>query len=104
MGYEVLKSLVKAAIGKAPGSYKSDATVPLVDGSGGPVQERVSVIRGVFLNFDGNERLVSISIDPRKYRERRKLMAFVGASRDPMPDVALRHDDYLAMQDPHGRT
>lgn len=90
MGHDVLKSLVKAAIGKSPGSYKSKITLPL--GKGGLVLEQVSVIMGVFLELDRDERLVSISIDPGKYRKRRKLMKFVGASRDPEPDVAARHD------------
>ena len=100
MGYEVKKGLLRAALGKSPGSYKSKTTVP-VSGDGGPILESVSVIMGVFLDLDRNRRLVSVSIDPGKYRARRKAMAFVGASRDN-PDVALRHDDYLAMQDPHG--
>ena len=102
MGYEVKKGLLRAALGKSPGSYRSKTTVPLsIDG--GTILESVSVILGVFLNLDRNRRLVSVSIDPGKYRARRKAMAFVGASRDN-PDVALRHDDYLAMQDPHGNT
>ena len=101
MGYEVLKSLVRAAIGKSPGSYRAKTTVPVGEG-GGPVVERVSVIRGVYLDFDAGRRLVSVSIHPGKYRSRRKLMAIVGIGSDPNPDVALRHDEYLAMQDPHG--
>ena len=101
MGCEALKGLLRAAIGKSPGSYKAKTTVPLGEG-GGPVVEQVSVIMGVFLDLDTNRRLVSVSIHPGKYRKRRKLMEFVGASSDPEPDVALRHDDYLAMQDPHG--
>ena len=100
MGHEVLKSLVRAAVGKSPGSYKAKTTIPVA--TGGDVLERVSVIMGVFLEFDRDDRLVSIAIDPGRFKKRRKLMAFVGASSDPEPDVALRHDDYLATQDPHG--
>ena len=104
VGYEVLKGLIRAAIGKSPGSYRSKTTVPLGEGSGGLVLERVSAIRGVSLDLDRERRLVSISIHPGKFRERRRLMEFVGASKDPEPDVAARHDDYLAMQEPHGTT
>ena len=100
-GYEALKGLVSAAIGKSPGSYKAKTTVPL-GRDGGEMHERVSAIRGVYLDLDRERRLVSITIHPRKVRERRSLMEFVGASEDAEPDVALRHDDYLAMQDPHG--
>ena len=99
-GYEALKSLVSAGIGKSPGSYKSKTTVPL--GEGGDVHEQVSAIRGVYLDLDRDRRLVSISIHPGKVRERRRLMEFIGASKDPEPDVSSRHDDYLAMQNPHG--
>ena len=101
-GYDKLKRLISAGIGKSPGSYKSKTTVPLGQ-SGGNIHEQVSAIRGVYLNFDKDTRLVSISIDPRKIRGlRRRLMEFVGASKDPEPDVSSRHDDYLAMEDPHG--
>ena len=102
MGYEVKKDLLKAALGKSPGSYKSKTTISVGEDRA-PVLDSVSLIRGVLLNLDGNERLVSMSIHPGKYRERRKLMTFVGASADPMPDVALRHDDYLYSVDPHGK-
>ncbi len=98
VGYEVLKGLIRAALGKSPGSYRAKTIVPLGEGSGGPVLERVSAIRGVSLDLDRERRLVSISIHPGKVRERRQLMKFVGASKDPAPDVAAKHDDYLAMQ------
>lgn len=101
VGYEVLKGLIRAALGKSPGSYRAKTTVPLGEGRG-RVLERVSAIRGVSLDLDRERRLVSISIRPGKVRERRQLMKFVGASKDPAPDVAARHDDYLAMQEPHG--
>ncbi len=99
--YEKLKSLIRAGIGKSPGSYKSKATVQIGEGSG-DVHERVSAIRGVYLDLDGRRRLISISIHPSKVRERRGLMQFVGASKDPQPDVSSRHDEYLASGDPHG--
>ncbi len=102
MGYEVLKNLLKQAIGKSPGSYTVKTTVPVGEGGGTSV-EHISLIRGVLLGLDSNRRIVSVSIHPGKYRERRKLMTIAGIGSDPNPDVALRHDDYLAMQEPHGR-
>ena len=101
VGYEVLRGLIRAALGKSPGSYRTKTTVPL-GADGGRVLEQVSAIRGVYLDLDRERRLVSVSIHPGKVRERRQLMKFVGASKDPAPDVAARHDDYLAMQEPHG--
>ena len=100
--HDSLKALIRAAIGKSPGSYKSKTTVPLDQDGKGPVVEQVSIILGVYLDLDRNGQLVSISVNPKKVRKWREIMKFVGASRDE-PDVALRHDDYLAMQDPHGR-
>ena len=104
MGHGVLKSLLKEAIGKSPGSYKAKTTLPVGEGGGGPAVQQISLIKGVLLGLDTNRRLVSVSIHPGKYRERRKVMAIVGIGSDPSPDVALRHDDYLAMQEPHGRS
>ena len=100
--HDSLKALIRAAISKSPGSYKSKTTVSLDQDGKGPVVEQVSVILGVYLDLDRNGQLVSISVNPKKVRQWREIMKFVGASRDE-PDVALRHDDYLAMQDPHGR-
>lgn len=99
--YETLKALIRAAIGKSPGSYRSKTTVPLCNGVG-PVLERISVIRGVYVDLDRNRQLVSVSISPQEVRGRKKLMEIVGAFRDADPNVAARHDDHLAMQDPHG--
>ena len=99
--YERLKSLIRVALGKSPGSYKSKATVQIGEGIG-DICERVSAIRGVYLDLDRRRRLVSVSIHPRKVRERRGLMQFVGASKDPESDVSSRHDDYLVSEDPHG--
>lgn len=91
---------MKVALGKSPGSYKRKTTVP-VGQEDGDALDHVSVLRGVYLDLDRERRLVSISINPRKVRERKKLMSIVGIGKDPQPDVAARHDDYLAMQDPH---
>ena len=99
--YEMLKALTKAATGKSPGSYKVKTAVPVCEG--GPVAEQISVIVGVYLDLDVNGCLVSISINPQEVRKRRDMMKIVGIGRDSQPDVAMRHDDYLAMQDPHGR-
>lgn len=99
--YETLKDLIRAAIGKSPGSYRSKTTVPLGNG-GGPVLERISVIRGVYVDLDRNRQLMSVSISPQEVRGRKKLMEVVGAFRDTDSNVAARHDDHLAMRDPHG--
>ncbi len=101
MGYEVLKGLLRAGLGKSPGSYRSKTTVRVGEG-GDPVFESVSMIMGVLLDLNRNGRLVSVSIHPGTHRKRRKAMAIIGIGSDPEPDVAHRHDDYLAMQDPHG--
>ena len=91
-----------AAVGKFPGSHGSKTTEPLGGADAGPASDRVAVIRGVYVDLDSEGRPVSISIDPRKLEERRKLRSIVGIGSDPKPDVAERHDDYLAEQDPHG--
>ena len=102
VSYEPAKALLRAALGKSPGSYKSKTTVSVCEDGGSPV-EQISVIKGVYLDLDTNGQLVSVSINPREVRERKKLMGIIGIGKDTQADVALRHDDYLAMQDPHGR-
>ena len=95
------KALVKAVVGKSPGSFRAKTTIKLE--SGGSTVEQVSALRGVYLDLDGERRLVSITIHPGKMREHRRLMKVVGIGADSKSDVAARHDEYLAMQDPHGR-
>ena len=99
--YQVLVSLVKAAIGKSPGSFKSTQIVPVPGGGKREVMNHVPVVRGAVLDLDRDMRLTSITITPSKVRERRKLLGFVGSGRDTDPEVALRHDEYLAKV-PHG--
>ncbi len=101
VGHETLVSLLKAGIGKSPGTFKSVRTVAVGDGGGRVVMSSVSLVRGVMINLDRNMSLVTVTITPRKVRERRQLLGFVGIGHDTAPDVALRHDDYLVEKEPH---
>ncbi len=101
--HETMKSLLAAAIGKSPGSIKAKTTIPLVDDPNAPILETVSAIRGVYLNLGKGHRLVSIGVNPTKVKEFREMMKIIGivGGVDTATDVAARHDDYLAAQDPH---
>ena len=101
IGHAEMRALVRAAIGKSPGSFKSITRVPISE-DGGPVVEQTPVIRGVRLELDREGRLVAIHVHPGRFRDRTSLLDFVGGSSDPQADVAAQHDDYLALQDPHG--
>ncbi len=101
VGHETLVGLLKAVVGKSPGSFDSTKTVMVRNGEEREVMNQVSLVRGVILNLDRNMHLVSVTITPRKVKERRKLLGFVGIGRDAASDVALRHDDYLAECGPH---
>ena len=95
--------LFKAAFGKSHGSYKRKTNLPVAGEYTGPVKERVTILRGVYLELDGNRRLVSVSVNPSKVKEMARIMKIVGIIKDAPPDIAEKHDDYLAMIDPHGR-
>ena len=101
IAYETLVRLFKGAFGKSPGSYKTNTTIPVDSGSNGEPTYHISLVRGVVMNLDLSMRLVSITVTPRKVRERRKLMRIVGIGRDPASDVSAKHDEYLAEQTPH---
>ena len=102
MRYEAFTSLFKTVSGKSPGSFRKNTTIQIDETRGTDPAHRVSIIRGVVLNLDVEMRLVSITVTPRKFRERKRMMSIVGIGRDPKSDVARRHDDYLAEQSPHG--
>ena len=100
--HQALVRLFKAAFGKSPGSFKSNTVIPINQKDGGDDSaHHASLVRGVVLNLDLSMNLLSVTITPRKVRERKKLMSIVGIGHDPMRDVAARHDDYLAEQSPH---
>ena len=101
--HDMAKRLFKSAFGKSHGSYKRKTTIPVAGEDAGPVQERVTVLRGVYLELDRNRRLVSVSVNPTKVKEMARIMKIVGIIKDAPPDMAEKHDDYLAMIDPHGR-
>ena len=100
--YEAFASLFNAVSGKSPGSFRKNTTILINETRDVEPAHHVSIIRGVVLNLDTEMRLVSITVTPRKFRERKKMMSIVGIGRDPKSDVARRHDDYLAEQSPHG--
>ena len=100
---DMARRLFKTAFGKSHRSYKRKTTLPVALENGRPVEDVVTVLRGVYLELDRDRRLVSVSINPTKVREYAKLMKIVGIVKDAPPDMAEKHDDYLAMIDPHGR-
>ena len=100
--HQALVRLFKAAFDKSPGSFKVNTVIPISQkDSGDDSAHHASLVRGVVLNLDTGMNLLSVTITPRKVRERKKLMSIVGIGHDPMRDVAARHDDYLAEQSPH---
>lgn len=100
--YESLCALFKAAFGKRPASFKKSQEIKVADDrTADDVVHRFSLVRGVSLEFDREMRLISVSVSPRKVMRRRKLLSFVGAGHDAEPDVAQRHDEYLARISPH---
>ena len=101
VGHDTLVRLLRAAIGKSPGSIKAVTTFPIQDGQEGKIANRTSLVRGVTLNLAWDMRLVSVTITPGKVQERRKALRFVGIGRDADAEVAREHDKYLALRDPH---
>ena len=100
-GHKYLVRIFEAAVGRPPGSFKANTTIPMgAHGSEAPAH-RVSLVRGVVLNLDANMRLVSATVTPRKVRERKEMLKIAGIGHDPASDVSVRHDDYLAEQSPH---
>ena len=100
--YESLCALFKAAFGKRPASFKKSQEIKVADDrTAAEVVHRFSLVRGVSLDLDREMRLISVSVFPHIVKQRRKLLAFVGAAQDAESDVAQRHDDYLARINPH---
>ena len=105
--HDVLVKLLKSAIGKSPGTFKKNETIRIAESQPSEdVVNRVSLVRGVYLELDRESRLVSISVVPREVKERKKLLAIVGMIDDPVSDMSTRYEDYLYLPetDPHGRS
>lgn len=63
---------------------------------GGEATKEVAILRGVHLHLSWKDELVAISVSPQRSNERSKGLGFVGIGKDTSPDVAERHDAYLA--------
>ena len=102
--YDARIMLLKSAIGRFPCSFERKETVHIDSReASGKIVNSVPLLRGVNLELDTDWRLLSITVSPHVFRERRKIMDLFGMSHELKVDVALRHDDYLADIDPHGR-
>ena len=102
--YDARVALLESATGRLPCSFERRETVA-IDGreSSGKIANSVPLLRGVNLELDANWRLLSITVSPHVFRERRKIMDLFGMSHELKADVAVRREDYLADVDPHGR-
>ncbi len=102
--YDARIMLLKSAIGRFPCSFERKENVHIDSReASGKIVYSVPLLRGVNLELDTDWRLLSITVSPHVFRERRKIMDLFGMSHELKVDVALRHDDYLADIDPHGR-
>ncbi len=100
--HQALVRLFKAAFDKTPGSFKTNTVIPISQKDGGDdAVHHASLVRGVVLNLDLNMKLLSVTITPRKVRERKRLMSIVGIGRYAMQDGADGHDDHITEQTPH---
>ena len=102
--YDARVALLKSAIGKSPCSFEKKETVT-INGKepDSKVVNSVPLLRGINLELDEDWRLLSISVSPHVFRERRKIMGLFGMSHELKIDVSQRVDDYLADIDPYGR-
>ncbi len=73
-------ALLKAAFGVSPSSAKSILTI-VVENRNETEVNRVTFLRGVTMNMSWDFRLVSVTIDPQRVRQRAVAMRLVGISR-----------------------
>lgn len=102
VSHKLVVSLFKSAFGKSPGSIRENTTIEIdVKGKTEPIYKS-SLVRGVVAHLNLDMRVVSVEITPHRVREGNKMMGIVGIGKDCSSDVAIRHDDYMAEQAPHG--
>lgn len=61
----------------------------------GKVYKEIAILYGVTSYIDEDYKILKISIFPHKYKNRCKLMKFVGIAKDSKNDVARQHNFYL---------
>ena len=62
----------------------------------------VTVVKGVELHLNWDLKLLRISLEPQQWRLRAQALSIVGLAHDQPPDVAEKHDEYLADAIQHG--
>lgn len=90
---QTLLSLFHQAIDIPLSKIEKATSIPV--GQGEEVK-MVAPLCGVHLHLTWNDRLVAISVSPAKLKKRSKALKLVGIAKDTAPDVAQRHDAYLA--------
>ncbi len=94
VGLEPLSRLFKAAIGKAPGSYKSNTTIEVADEPLPATAYEVWYLRGVLIRLSVDGEIVSLTVYPQKMRRIKEMMKYVGSIKGGPTDMSINHDSY----------
>jgi hypothetical protein len=102
--FEKRIGVFKVLFGKSPGSFKAQTTLLIDPDSKERAVNSIALVRGVVLDLSWDMKLLKVHVSPQRFRERKKLLSFVGIGYDSASDVASRHDEYFAETLVHGST
>lgn len=80
--YKTLLRLLRFAIGKPISEVKGKATIAIQREQSDKAVNHVSLIRGVILDLSSDMRLVSVTVNPQKVKERRRAVRFIAMTED----------------------
>ena len=94
MGLEELSRLFKAAVGKPPGAFKTASIIPLTGSKPGQTAHEVGFLRGVSISLDDDWEILSISVDPSRFRRIAEILKYAGIIKGGPTDMSINHDAY----------
>lgn len=96
--YKTLLRLFRFAIGKPISEVKGKATITIQREQSDKAVNHVSLIRGVILDLSSDMRLVSVTVNPQKVKERRRAVRFIAMTKDVSRSTAEHQHSGLEEQ------
>ncbi|MBW8003319.1 MAG: hypothetical protein FVQ80_15115 [Planctomycetes bacterium] len=94
ISYKTLLRLLRFALGRPISAIKGGAVIAIQQDRPDKVVHHISLIRGIVLDLSNDMRLLSITLNPQKAKERRRAMRFISLVEDGFFGLQQHSDSY----------
>lgn len=94
----VIIRFLGVVLGKPLSDITSESTIDIMQNDSYKIANRVPILRGIVFNLTSEEDLISISITPRKFKERTKALRFVAKDEHSRGSISNKN---ILTEDPN---